>query len=104
MLKQKRYLFVLLSLGVIPIVPGSTQDLSGEDMRSLDGQVQEILVPVVFEELTTPAVHHHRPSDAGKLESTARMDVTVHRHRAERRHHGNQPLTAHRCQLPLVVG
>jgi len=42
MLKQKRYLFVLLSLGVIPIVPGSTQDLSGEDMRSLDGQVQEI--------------------------------------------------------------
>lgn len=42
MSKQPRYLVVLLSLGLAPVISGNSQELSGDDMRSLDGQVQEI--------------------------------------------------------------
>jgi len=42
MLKRTRCLAIFLSLGLAPGLPGNAQDLSGDDMRSLDGQVQEI--------------------------------------------------------------
>ncbi len=42
MFKQTRCLLIFLTFGLVPMLSGNTQDLSGDDMRSLDGQVQEI--------------------------------------------------------------